>query len=75
MNCWIFPALVSSPALSILSAFQPPPWVSVRHPIVHDIQTQCENQQMGNFVCMVSVFVWECVFLSVYEEREGVRES
>lgn len=33
----------------------------MRHPIVRDIQ--CENQQMGNFVCMVGVGV--CVSVCV----------
>ncbi len=47
-------------------------WVSVKSPIVHDIQPQCENQQMASFVCVASD--WACVFLSVYEERVGEGE-
>lgn len=56
-----------SPSLGL---FSPPPQVSVRHPIVRDIQPQCENQQMGNFVCMVSVDVCECVWRKKVGEGE-----
>lgn len=65
MNCWNFPVLVSSPALSPTLLILPR--VSELHPTVYDIQPKCENQQMGNFVCIVSVTV--CVFLSVYVEK------
>lgn len=76
MNCWIFPALVSVACFSPLfsSVSKPPPRVSVQHPIVRDIQPQCENQQMGNFVCMAAVDVDVCVRVCMREER-GVRQS
>ena len=81
MNCWIPPppALVSPPAPSVclsLSRSQLPPRVSVRHPIVCDIQPQCENQQMGNFVCVGECgCAGMCVSVGACEgKRVGERE-
>lgn len=51
------------------SASKPPPRVTVQRPIVRDIQPQCENQQMGNFVCIAAADV--CVCVCVWGKREG----
>lgn len=73
------PALISPTAPSVclsLARSQPPPRVSVQHPIVCDIQPQCENQQMGNFVCVGECgCVGMCVSVCACEgKRVGERE-
>lgn len=70
MNCWIFLALFSVPPH--VSVSRPPHCVSAWHPIVCYTEPSCENQQMGNFVCVAGVGV--CVWKQVGERELRSRE-